>query len=76
MRNQNLIDMNINDIVMVKLTKEGFSIYDAWHFRRYQINAPESFAHEFKLRELMQIFGPCLFTGSKQLFIDDEVSFE
>jgi len=65
--------MNINEYVKVRLTESGYSIYDTYCFRRYQIVAPRLEEHKFKLVELMQIFGPGLFTGVKSFFIDDEV---
>ena len=65
--------MNINEEVVVKLTKEGFDIYDTFCFRKYQLAAPILEGYSFRLVELMQIFGPGLFTGCKSFFVDDEV---
>ena len=66
--------MKLNDIVTVRLTERGYEIYSAFCFRRYQINATEQYSYEFKLGELMQIFGSHMFEDCLPLFIEDEVN--
>lgn len=66
--------MNIQDKVSVRLTQQGHLLYDTFHFRKFQSPAPNLEIYEFKLIELMKIFGPFLFEGSKPIFINDEIN--
>lgn len=65
--------MKLNDFVEVKLTTEGYAIYNNYCYRRYQISAPELPVFVFTLMNLMQIFGPHVYDGSKEIFENNEV---
>lgn len=65
--------MNIQDDVFVRLTDKGQSVYDKFCFVKLQKVYPKKDRYTFKLKQLMQIFGPHMYDNSIQVFVDDEV---
>ncbi len=65
---------NINDTVRAKLTDYGTQYYTLFH-RTLGVSVPAAIKSvEMPLWELMQIFGPTLHMGMRELpFVDNEV---
>lgn len=73
------MDINLNTIVKVTLTREGMREWVEWNaqFRMAALPPPGEFipeALEVPLWELMQIFGPKIYHGMPEVpFIDNKV---
>lgn len=65
------VTFNLNDNVRVKITEAGYSVWEKFH-RDLRIDPPDLKAktdpdgrHTFQMHEVMMIFGPQCFNGSR-----------
>ena len=71
------VQVNINDMIRFRLTEYGRSVREAW-WKEYGLQAPvltpdSNGRVEMQLWEVMQIFGPAMRMGGKQIIVDNEI---
>ncbi len=79
-----LLIFNINDKAIVRLTEAGVNVLKEHlliftppsHISKTFLDYQTNFDYEFHIWELMNIFGPKCFVGSKQIFIDNEIKIK